>query len=293
MLRAASRTTLLAFCAAVALVLSFAAGCQMIGADQPVTTKSLLKAAQPSPDAVTIEIYWATLPVDVDLSDQGLWRFVQEDRLPTEQRARLMRNGLRAGVVGGAPPEEIVDLLDPGGAAREGRADNESVAAAGATGVSRRVKQVRLGERVEIQASQPIDEVPLLIARGDELTGQTFRNAQAIYALEVARRDDGRYAVSLTPELHFGAPKMRFIKDETGLNWRQAPLRERETFGDSQVEAPLVVGEMLIATSLVDAGSRLGEYFHRPEEGAEGGRKAILVRLVQAPLSEAFTADRS
>ena len=70
----------------------------------PPGGESPLRAALSSSDAVTLDIFWANLPAEGPDFDARLWRFIQEDRVDPELRSRLMQNGLRAGVVGGAPP---------------------------------------------------------------------------------------------------------------------------------------------------------------------------------------------
>ena len=50
---------------------------------------------------------------------------------------------------------------------------------------------------------------------------------------------------------------------------------------------------MLIVTSLPGrSDSRLGGFFHRAEGEVEGARKAIVVRVVQAPLDSGLAAER-
>ncbi len=98
--------------AAVAVV----AGCQSIGDPGALTSESLLKAANTSPDAATLDIYWARTALDDSKFADRLWHDVQEDRIPVEVRCALAADGLRAGVVGGTPSDEIMRLLNPSGA---------------------------------------------------------------------------------------------------------------------------------------------------------------------------------
>jgi hypothetical protein len=253
--------------------------------------KSLLALAQSSPDAVTFDIYWATLPAELESDEHALWSYVQEDRLPAELRRRLMQNGLRCGIVGGAPPETIRDLLDPQ------RTDTvQSVTAASApltaaTGVKRRTRQIKPGDSVELQAAEVLAEMPLLIGSADGLSGATYRNVQPIYRLRTSSTTDGRIEVQLTPELHYGTPKWRMAVDETGMFSQQSPTRDVKLFSELEIAAPLVAGEMLLVTSLPDSGGRLGHYFHQADADQPGRRKAILIRLAEPPKTKLFAED--
>ncbi len=245
---------------------------------------SLLRAAQASADAVTVDIYWATLPDD---SDESLWRYVQEDRLDAELRGHLIQNGFRAGIVGGVPPEQIVELLNPIGQSTENDENALAMTLDSPTGVSRSTKQLRPGKSATIKAAEIIARAPLLLADGGPIRGKTYKNVQPIYDIQVEQDQQGGYSVVMTPELHFGDTKMRWNSDEQGMIARGIAQREREIFSNLRIEAPLVVGEMLIATSLPNADSRLGYYFHKADETASSHRKAIVIRLTQAP-SKAF-----
>lgn len=264
------------------------AGCTTLFVSEDLApSATLLKAAQASSEAVTIDIYWATLPVSSEWTDDSLWRFVQEDRLDEQLRGRLMQNGLRAGIVGGAPPEQIVKLLNPHGESSEEGSDALAMTLSSPTGVSRSTKQLRPGKSVTIQAAGILESAPILLAEGDRLTGETFTDVQPIYDVRIERDKQGGYQLVVTPELHYGDAKMRWNSDSQGMIARGLAQREKRIFSDLQIEVPLVVGEMLIATSLPKSDSRLGYYFHRADSETSAERKAIVVRLTQAP-SKAF-----
>lgn len=264
----------------------FSVGCSSLLISEEAVTQSpsLLKAASASADAVTIDIYWATLPDD---ADETLWRYVQEDRLDADLRGQLIQNGFRAGIVGGVPPEQIVKLLNPTGQSTENDENALAMTLDSPTGVSRSTKQLRPGKSATIKAAEIIARAPLLLADGGPIRGKTYKDVQPIYDIQVEQDLQGGYTVVMTPELHYGDTKMRWNSDEMGIMSRGIAQREREIFSNLRIEAPLVVGEMLIATSLPNADSRLGYYFHKADETASSHRKAIVIRLTQAP-SKAF-----
>ncbi|TWT96677.1 hypothetical protein Pla108_24510 [Botrimarina colliarenosi] len=275
------------------LVALAAVGCSTLLSvnDKPLPVGSPLRTAGRSSDGVRFEVYWATLPPDVEADDQAsLWRFVQEERLDEGLRARLQRNGLRAGVVGGVPPQEIMRLLDPRPSDAPDDADGTVSRLSAPTGVKKQEMTVRPGEPAQVNASEVSPEATLLLADERGPWGETFQRVQAIYKVGVEPRRGGGHLISVAPELHHGEARMRWVADGAGAITRPKATREERAFPDLRIEAPLMVGEMLLVTSLSDSQSRLGDFFHRADGEVSGARKAILVRLVQTPPEADFAA---
>ncbi len=275
--------------------LSVTAGCNtlLIDAEKALPVGSPLRAADPSADGVRFQVSWATLPPDAEVDGQAsLWRFVQEERLDAGLRARLRRNGLRAGIVGGVPPKEIARLLNP--RPTLARAGNEGSVAlmAGATGVKQQEMTVRPGEPAIVNAGEVAPEASLLLTDERGPFGETFHQVQPVYRVGAEPKPGGGRIVSLSPELHFGEARMKFVAAGAAGITRAKPLREERAFPELRIEAPLVVGEMLLVTSLPGSGSRLGGFFHQAEGEVSGARKAIVVRLIQAPPEGDFDASR-
>lgn len=271
----------------LAALTASAVGCTTLlsVSDKPLPVGSPLRAADRSRDGVRFEVYWATLPPEAEADHQAsLWRFVQEERLDEGLRARLRRNGLRAGVVGGVPPKEIMRLLDPRPNGSGGDdADGMVTRLSSPTGVKKQEMTVRPGEPAQVNASDVTPSATILLTDERGPWGETFDQVQAVYRVGAEPRRGGGYVVSIAPELHHGESRMRWVADGTGAITRPKASREERSFADLQIEAPLVVGEMLLITSLPDSDSRLGGFFHRADGEVSGSRKAILVRLVQTP----------
>ncbi len=275
---------------AVSIVATIATvGCQSIGDPGELTSDSLLKAAQSSPDAVTLDIYWARADRDDSEFADALWQGVQEDRIPVEVRCGLAAEGLRAGVVGGTPSEEIVRLLNPDGKALDEIAESATPLTAAAAKVTRRLRQLRLGTRLEIQASDTPRTMPLLRSTPDGLVGKTFADAQGIYAVELASSDANRAVLNISPELHYGQPRMKYTPAGPGMVVQQL-ARDVELFDHLRTEVALAPGEMLVVTSLPGSQSRLGGLFHHVESSEGKQQKYLLVRLSQVPQPKSLAA---
>lgn len=272
-----------------------AAGCNtlLIDADKPLPVGSPLRLADASLEGVRFQVSWATLPPDAEVDGQAsLWRFVQEERLDAGLRARLRRNGLRAGIVGGVPPKEIAKLLNPRPNLARGDSESSVALMAGATGVKQQEMTVRPGEPAIVNAGEVVPEASLLLTDQRGPFGETFHQVQAIYRVGAEPQPGGGRIVSLAPELHFGEARMKFVAAGAAGITRAKPLREERAFPELRIEAPLVVGEMLMVTSLPGSESRLGGFFHQADGDVSGARKAIVVRLVQAPPEGGFDSAR-
>lgn len=277
--------------ALVTVSLLATSGCHSLGGVGDLESESLLKAAEGSPDAVTLDIYWASADLEDNQFADALWSSVQEDRLSVEVRCALADNGLRAGVVGGTPSEQVLKLLNPDGTDTQPAADAENVVVVGKpTKVTRRMKQLRPGERMEVQAEHVMPSFSLLRGEHGSLTGREYADAQGIYAMELGSRDGNRVQLKLEPELHYGQPKMKYTPSGPGMVVQKL-ARDRESFEALQTEVDLAPGEMLVVTSLPGGAHRLGGLLHRCDEDDRPRQKYLLIRVSQVPEMAQLASD--
>jgi hypothetical protein len=290
--------TAVAICALVSIAL--ASGCHLFSDGAIVKGHSPLQPMAASPDSVALEIIWARFKQnDPELND-SVWSQIDETQLPPAVRRELADNGFRAGVMAGTPPLAIARVIDlkiepASDALAKQAAPADDFSPSGdqppdlmkEPSVKRRLLQLRRGRRAEIQASEVLESVPLLVHSGRELGGRTYHDAQAIYALRVDPQPDQTVGVELTPELHYGQSRVRWTGGDDGI-LRQAPARDHEVFESMRMNVHLAPGEMLVLMSLPDVGSRLGHYFHTVDSADGPQQKLVLVRLAQVPRSDAF-----
>jgi hypothetical protein len=279
----------------IMLVIMMTSGCQLFSASDIDLGSSPLIAAHSSPDSVAMEIIWVRLPPgDADLSDDA-WHEIDETQVDPSVRRELANNGFRVGVIGGTVPAAIASALNMNGSppnheATTNETDAEDLASDPV--VHGRIQQVRRNQRTEIQASDVYPTLPLLTTGGSELSGRTYEEAQAIYALKVDPQPDRTALVELTPELHHGSPRIQWTRGDDGIGvLRQAPLRDREVFNELQMSVRLAPGEMLVLMSMPDARSRLADYFHMVDSSEGRQPKLILIRLAEVPMSDTFAVD--
>jgi hypothetical protein len=289
--------TVLVSCAVVAIAV--AGGCRLMSDEAVVQGGSPLRPANPSPDSVLMEVVWARFPLDDPELNDAVWSEIDETQIAPAAHRELARNGFRVGVVSGTPPDAIARALNmnatrPDADADKGGTSVPSLDLVHEPRVHGNRRNLRRGERMEIQASEVVPSMPLLVSHGRELGGRTYRDAQAIYALRIDPQPDQTVKIELTPELHFGPSRLRWSGGEEGMEavLRQLPMRDREVFESMRMEVCLSPGEMLVLSSLPNAKSRPGYYFHTAESSAGREQKLVLIRPAQVPPSETFS-DRA
>jgi len=274
------------------LVFALAGGCRLMNEEAVVQGTSPLKPARPSPDSMQMEVIWARCPLDdAELNDK-MWSEIDESQVPPQVQRELARNGFRVGMLARTPPDAVARVLkmDASEPPAASGGDPQPVDVLRETKIHGSRRNLRRGERMEIRASENKDSMPLLVSRGQELGGRTFRDAQAIYALTIDPQPDQTVKVELTPEIHFGPSQLRWSGGEEGMDvlLRQLPMREREVFDTMRMQVRLAPGEMLMLAGLPESGCRPGQYFHTAESASGREQKFVLIRLAQVPRSDTF-----
>jgi hypothetical protein len=267
----------------LALPVLLASGCQLWYSDPGIGDKqSLLRAVQAAPEAIPLDIYWARFAWgDADMNDH-LWQSVQEDRIPVEVRRRLTANGLRAGVISGSPPESLVRLLAGENAIANPHPDDVPSAASllEAPRVSRHLAHFDPGKVKQEHASDLLEQTTMLVARDGELSGRTYQQAQASYAMVAAKTTANKVRVELTPEVIHGQPRMKWHQPQPGVTV-QSVARERDVFDDLTLYAELSAGEMLVIMNAPESRGLLGGVFHTTTTDGRQEQRVLLVRLSQ------------
>jgi hypothetical protein len=281
---------------AIGLLVISMSGCRMFIDDADPLGKSPLRPAAASPDSVAMEIIWSRFAADDPELNEAVWREIDETQIAPAVRRELANNGFRVGVIGGSVPAAIARALGSGEKTDDDPATPGAAGSATLTAepvVHGRIQQLRRNQRSEIQASEVYPSLPLLVNDGQELSGRTYGDAQAMYALRVDPQPDQTVTVELTPELHYGPSRLRFTRDDNDMGiLRQAPMRDREVFEQLRMSVRLAPGEMLVLMGLPGAGSRLGHYFHAADSTEGPHQKLILIRLAEVPASDLFATAK-
>ncbi|MBA4104283.1 MAG: hypothetical protein C0485_00870 [Pirellula sp.] len=276
------RRTWLAGCAAATIAL----GCQVFDKPPDKALESLLKPVRTSTESVALEIFQARIPLDQEAKADALWERIDEQKFDAELRRKLVANGLRVGIVGGALPEDLAKLLELDGDAAEASDSQVITDQTAAPRVTRRVVQVKRLNPISIQVSELRDEAQVLLSQEGSFGGKTFRQMQGVYSLQAETVPGQRVKVRLTPELQHGDLKQRYAGAAQQGIFMSIPSREREVFDELSMDATLAPGELLVLGCLPAAKTSLGGVFHTATAAGKDERKLILVRLLQVPPSE-------
>jgi hypothetical protein len=272
--------------ALVSAFVGFGLGCQVALTTPPeAALEKFLRPVTTAPESVKLEVWEARVPLDQDRTVEGLWQQVDEQCLDANLRSRLLANGLRAGVLGGALPDELSDLLGLEGEMPEESDHRTITPAMAAPRVTRRVVQVNRTEHRTIQASAVRDEAVVLLSKDGRVGGKPFREVEGRYELHAEAVAGQRVSVRLVPELHHGELRNRYSGSDSGI-LLMSPSREREAFEELTIGAELGAGDALVMSCLPDSDSTLGGLLHTSTANGLKERRFIIVRLLESPPSE-------
>lgn len=270
--------------AVVALVAS--SGCSsLILSNQAEDPQSFLKPVETSPDSVALEIFQVRLPASDTQVWEELWQAVDELRLQVDTRHELVRNGFRAGVVGGALPDGLALHLNLQGEQPVVSSERLITGESADPKVTRRVVQLGRKDTTAIQAAHLRQRLHVFMSEDDGIRGRSYEQAEPVYALRAEAVAGQQIAVQLVPELHHGELRNRYAGSDQGV-LVMSMSRERETFDGLTMRARLAPGEMLLVSCLPDVSSSLGHAFHAQDYRGPQEHKLVLIRLLQIPGSE-------
>jgi hypothetical protein len=242
--------------------------------------KSPLQPAQMSPDSVALDMFFVRFPFGDPTINEKLWGEIDEQQLAPDLRERLARNGFRVGMICGQMPIELSKLmkLSDKPAPMGELAGTQAASLEAEPTVSQRHLQIRAGEPATIVASGIYPELPVLVWRSGRLSGQTWGQAQGIFAVKSLPQPDGRVRLELVPELHHDQPRVRYTGNQ-GV-WRLDTSRPKEVYNDMAIAADLPSGAMLVLSSLPNRPGSLGHHFFT-DASERREQKLLIIRLSQ------------
>jgi hypothetical protein len=284
-LRPSRRRSALFSAPAAACALFASLGCHAVINPPNDALEKLLKPVATSSDSVTLEIFYARVPLEKDAAADGIWQQVDEQCFDAELRRRLLANGMRVGVINGALPAELSDLLALTSEMPESSSDRVINGATATPRVVRQVKQISRRDSMAVQASEPRAKSVVMFSEGQILGSKEYANVRGVYTLRAEATDGQRVVVRIIPELHHGDFRNRYQGSDQGT-FVTMPSQEKKVFDSLTMEATLAPGNLLVLGCLPNARASLGGAFHYAAAGGREERKLILVRLLQVPPTE-------
>jgi hypothetical protein len=240
---------------------------------------------------VTLEVFFARFAAADDPPLDPAWNELDEQPIPVPVRQRLAQNGFQTGLAAGNLPIEMARLLklqERAPAENDGR---QTVDLQSEPTVRRRLLQLRDGQPGYLAKSEVRDSLPVLWYREGQLQGRTFAQAQCMFAVTTSRREDGRVALELVPELHHGQATQQY-SGEHGV-FRVQFARPKQVFAELGIRVDLVPGQMLVVGGRADRPGSLGQQFFAAPRTPHQERKLLVVRLLHSARNDPFRADDS
>jgi len=225
---------------------------------------------------------------DAELGDP-LWSMVDEQCLPTDLRYRLGSNGLRVGIIRGMLPPSLAARFSP---TPEQSGAGEISLLEDDRSVVRRLVQALPARSNEIVATPRVPELVLLErdtrSTADQLSGQTYADASAVFDVRITPAADGGVSLSLTPLIKHGPVERNWIGDDGAFRLEAG---QRKTVMDRLVvEMPLPPDGTLLLSCAGPPASSLGDAFFRDPRGRHEGCRLLAVRLQARTTDPMFVA---
>jgi hypothetical protein len=240
-----------------------------------------------SPDSVVLEVAVVRSTPTLREEIGELWSQVDEQAMPTEMRRQLHENGLRSGIVSMQLPVSLQKLLDQ-------RHESLDFSNPDFSQLEHQVSphympqriHSRTGVRSPVAVGGMAERLHVFVKEEGATRGESFSQAQCMFAVRSYPKGDGRVRIELVPEVEYGEPRNRRVATE-GI-WRLDFGRDRKTFDSMRIEAVLEPGQTLLVSCGADPVGLGRSYFHREEETA-----FLLIRLAQTQLDGLFRQEQS
>jgi len=253
----------------------------------PKGARKILASARMSQDAVVLELVSIHLPLQHRSLDEVLWREVDEQLLSHAVRVRLAENGIRCGVLGGAFPAALSEVL-------KGRKPSEKLQQLDDRNqISVHAKRIqnRSGVVHRYLLSDTVnEELHAFTLTNGRLQGRTYPKAQCLLGMQTYPQLDGTIKLLIVPEIEHGESRQRWVGEEG--SFRYAARRDNQRFDKLRIETILRPGQTLVLTNQIDQAG-LGKQLFVESDNGGGKRKIVLIRLAQTQLDELFTPPRT
>lgn len=274
-------------------VLFSLAGCRSIVTPQwsleDEVTKTTLSPPQLARDAVILEVAFIRVAANINSSDSTFWPSVDETHLSTDDRKRLSTNGIRCGLIAGALPDSLNELIN---------GDANTVDLKALTGSlnlnlenrNQRL-QFRAGQAGQIVMSKSVKEnITVITSDAQYAAAERFSQAQCQFQIKTYPQGDGRVRIELIPQIHHGDPRAEFTGQEGA--WLLKTQRAVKQYDAIPIEAIISPGESLLLSA--DSHNKgLGRQFFVINDDDEKTNHLLLMRLVHTQYDDLFAPDES
>jgi hypothetical protein len=267
------------------------AGCRSIVTPQwsleDEVTKTTLSSPQLARDAVILEIAFIRVPAKINSSDSTFWPAIDETHLSVNDRKRLSQNGIRCGLIAGALPDSLNELIN----GDANTVDLESLTGGLNLNLENRNQrlQFRAGQAGQIVMSKSVKEnITVITSDAQYAAAERFSQAQCQFQIKTYPQGDGRVRIELIPQIHHGDPRAEFTGQEGA--WLLKTQRAVKQYDTVPIEALISPGESLLLSA--DSHNKgLGRQFFVINDDDEKTNHLLLMRLVHTQYDDLFAPN--
>mgnify|MGYP006092681365 FL=1 len=267
------------------------AGCRSIVTPQwsleDEVTKTTLSSPQLARDAVILEIAFIRVPAKINSSDSTFWPAIDETHLSVNDRKRLSQNGIRCGLIAGALPDSLNELIN----GDANTVDLEALTGSLNLNLENRNQrlQFRAGQAGQIVMSKSVKEnITVITSDSQYAAAERFNQAQCQFQIKTYPQGDGRVRIELIPQIHHGDPRAEFTGQEGA--WLLKTQRAVKQYDTVPIEALISPGESLLLSA--DSHNKgLGRQFFVINDDDEKTNHLLLMRLVHTQYDDLFAPN--
>lgn len=219
-------------------------------------------------DAIIVCLAVVERPINDPYIHAALWEMVDEQVIPFESKVRLTENGIRAGVLGGQPPQAFLDILG---------SDHSCV--------NPRQIQTRFGQPVVATIGSTRDEIAYRLKSTNESTDDWHQaKATCQWEVVVSPGEPGRLKITLCPLVKHGESKIspRAVQDKSGiLTWQLQSQQQVERHVTGQIQVETRAGEFLLVGASGEKGDTLGNAWFRQPDPRGSVQRMLVIRTAR------------
>lgn len=279
--KASARAGLAAFAA-------FACGVCLFGCSLTKSTPKDAEAPFPvvapgsfyQPKRCLLTILMPARPLNDTALNDIIWSVVDRQSIPNETRKALEINGLRAGIVAGALPPEIEEIL----------------AAPPPNLVQPYQIELIDGGLTPVMMTNKNPRVSLFLNDNGQAIGRDYDDAQGYFSISATQVGRERILLKIVPEIHHGPLERGWAAPQDAANpyFQQEFVmktgQKEETFHDLMMNLALEPGQIAVVGCEPDRSKTLGSFLLTEQE-PNGGRIKQKILLVKAARGVSADSD--
>jgi hypothetical protein len=211
-------------------------------------------------DVVEVQLYLLERPVGDRYLSDDVWRAADEQVVSLEQKAVLVDNGFRVGLIGGIMPAELQDLVN-----------------SKASCPNPRRKQLHAGNPITLVIGPRTEVSRFQVHVGKEAVPVELADAECVLQVVPSLHEDGRMRLHFTPLVQHGAPAREARPADDRSGWVMQEERPAERYPALAWEVAVSANECVVVGARVDRPRTLGHHcFIREQESVPMQRLLVL-----------------